>query len=147
MLGYIESAQAEGARIVMGGGVPAHLLDTGYYVEPTLIADVDDSMTVAQQEIFGPVLIVDPVRGRRRRCAYRQRHHLRALRHDHLRRPRTRDLAVARRIRTGTLSVNGVGGYLRDLPFGGYKQSGIGRQWGPEGFDEMMEYTAFSAPA
>jgi aldehyde dehydrogenase (NAD+) len=59
VLGYIEKGTAEGARIVVGGGRPAHL-EKGYYVEPTLFADVENSMTIAQEEIFGPVLVVVP---------------------------------------------------------------------------------------
>ena len=72
ILGYIETGRDEGARLVTVESRPAHL-DKGYYVEPTLFADVDNSMTVAQEEIFGPVLVVDPLRGRRRRRAHRQR--------------------------------------------------------------------------
>ena len=59
VLGYIEKGRAEGARLVVGGGRPAHL-EKGYYVEPTLFADVENSMTIAQEEIFGPVLVVMP---------------------------------------------------------------------------------------
>ncbi len=145
VLGYIEAGKAEGARVAVGGGVPAHL-DTGWYVEPTLFVDVDNSMTIAQEEIFGPVLVVIP---------YEDDDDAVRIANDSIYGlsgavvggDAERATAVARRIRTGTMSVNGAGGYLCDLPFGGYKQSGIGRQWGPEGFDEMMEYTAFSAPA
>ncbi len=145
VLGYIEAGKAEGARVAIGGGVPAHL-DTGWYVEPTLFVDVDNSMKIAQEEIFGPVLVVIP---------YEDDDDAVRIANDSIYGlsgavvggDTERATAVARRIRTGTMSVNGAGGYLCDLPFGGYKQSGIGRQWGPEGFDEMMEYTAFSAPA
>ena len=63
MLGYIEKGKEEGARLVFGGGRPSHL-EKGYFVEPTLFADVDNSMSIAREEIFGPVLVVVPFRGR-----------------------------------------------------------------------------------
>ena len=72
MLGYIKKGKEEGATLVLGGGRPAHL-PKGYFVEPTLFADVDNNMTIAQEEIFGPVLVRDPLRGRRRRRPHRQR--------------------------------------------------------------------------
>ena len=78
VLGYIEKGKAEGARLVCGGGVPAHL-PKGYYVEPTLFADVDPKATIAQEEIFGPVLVIMRLRGRRRRRPDRQRLHLRPV--------------------------------------------------------------------
>jgi aldehyde dehydrogenase (NAD+) len=144
VLGYIAAGQAEGARALVGGGVPAHL-DTGWYVEPTLFVDVDNRMTIAQEEIFGPVLVVIP---------YDDDDDAVRIANDSIYglsggvvgADVERATRVARRIRTGTMTVNGAGGYLCDMPFGGYKQSGIGRQWGHEGFDELMEYTAFSRP-
>ena len=78
VLGYIAKGQEEGAKLVLGGGRPAQF-PKGYCVEPTLFVDVDNSMTIAQEEIFGPVLGRDPVRGRRRRRAHRQRQRLRPL--------------------------------------------------------------------
>jgi aldehyde dehydrogenase (NAD+) len=137
ILGYIEQAKAEGARVVVGGGRPAHL-PTGYYVEPTLIADVDNAMTVAREEIFGPVLVVvpfedddDAVRIANDSpyglgCGVTSGSEARAL-------------DVARRIRAGTASVNGGVWYGADAPFGGYKASGIGRQNGLEGFEQYTE--------
>ena len=146
MLGYIESGKAEGARLVIGGGVPDHL-PTGFYVEPTLFADVDNSMTIAQEEIFGP--------GPRR-------HPASTTTTTPCASPTTRptacpamitsgDLerakAVARRIRTGTLGINGGIWYGADAPFGGYKQSGIGRQCGIEGLEMFTETKTVGWPA
>jgi aldehyde dehydrogenase (NAD+) len=137
VLGYIEKGKQEGARVVTGGGVPAHL-DRGYYVEPTLFADVDNSMTIAQEEIFGPVLCVigyedddDAVR-----IANDSTYGLSgSITSGDLERAKS----VARRIRTGTLALNGGMWYGADAPFGGYKQSGIGRQCGIEGLEIFTE--------
>jgi aldehyde dehydrogenase (NAD+) len=145
VLGYIEAGRAEGARVVVGGGTPDHLPD-GWYVEPTLFADVENGMRIAQEEIFGPVLVVIPFDddGDAVRIANDS---IYGLSGAVIGGDVDRATRVARQVRTGTMSVNGAGGYLCEMPFGGYKQSGIGRQWGPEGFDELMEYTAFSTPA
>jgi len=137
VLGYIEQGQREGARVVTGGGVPAHL-PTGYYVEPTLFADVDNAMTIAQEEIFGPVLCVigyedddDAVR-----IANDSPYGLSgSITSGDLDRAK----GIARRIRTGTLGLNGGVWYGADAPFGGYKQSGIGRQCGIEGLEIFTE--------
>jgi aldehyde dehydrogenase (NAD+) len=137
VLGYIEKGKAEGARLVCGGGVPAHL-PTGYYVEPTLFADVDNTMTIAQEEIFGPVLVVigyedddDAVR-----VANESPYGLSGMiTSGDLERAK----AIARRVRTGTLGLNGGIWYGADAPFGGYKQSGIGRQCGIEGLEIFTE--------
>jgi len=137
VLGYIEQGQQEGARVVTGGGVPAHL-PTGYYVEPTLFADVDNAMTIAQEEIFGPVLCVigyedddDAVR-----IANDSPYGLSgSITSGDLDRAK----GIARRIRTGTLGLNGGVWYGADAPFGGYKQSGIGRQCGIEGLEIFTE--------
>ncbi len=137
VLDYIEKGKAQGARLVTGGGVPPQF-DKGFYVEPTLFADVDNSMTIAQEEIFGPVLVMigyddddDAVR-----IANDSRYGLSgAITSGDLERAKS----VARRIRTGTLALNGGVWYGADAPFGGYKQSGIGRQCGIEGLEIFTE--------
>jgi len=137
VLGYIEKGKAEGARVVTGGRVPPQF-EKGFFVEPTLFADVDNSMTIAQEEIFGPVLVVigfddddDAVR-----IANDSAYGLSgAITSGDLDRAK----AVARRIRTGTLSLNGGIWYGADAPFGGFKQSGIGRQCGIEGLEIFTE--------
>jgi aldehyde dehydrogenase (NAD+) len=144
VLGYIERGRQEGARVVTGGGVPAHL-PKGYFVEPTLFADVDNSMTIAREEIFGPVLVMigyedddDAVR-----IANDSPYGLSgSITSGDLERAR----GVARRIRTGTLSLNGGIWYGADAPFGGYKQSGIGRQCGIEGLEIFTETKTVGFP-
>ncbi len=124
VLSYIEKGKAEGARLVTGGGVPAHL-PKGYYVEPTLFADVDNSMTIAREEIFGPVLVVIPFEDDDDavRIANDSAYGLSgAVSSGDLERAK----AVARRLRTGTVGINGGIWYGADAPFGGYKGSGIG---------------------
>jgi aldehyde dehydrogenase (NAD+) len=137
VLGYIETGRREGARVVTGGGVPPHLT-RGYYVEPTVFADVDNSMTIAREEIFGPVLCIigyededDAVR-----IANDSPYGLSgSVSSGDLERAKS----VARRIRTGTISLNGGIWYGADAPFGGYKHSGIGRQCGIEGLEIFTE--------
>jgi aldehyde dehydrogenase (NAD+) len=145
VLGYIEKGKAEGARLVTGGGVPEHL-DKGFYVEPTLFADVDNSMTIAQEEIFGPVLVMIPHDGDDDavRIANDSAYGLSgAITSGDLDRAK----AVARRIRTGTLGLNGGVWYGADAPFGGYKGSGIGRQCGIEGLEVFTETKTVGWPA
>ncbi|WP_433732178.1 aldehyde dehydrogenase [Nocardia sp. CA-129566] len=134
---YLEIARTEGGRIVVGGGRPAGR-ERGYFVEPTLIADVPNTATVAREEIFGPVLVVIPYDGDDEaiRIANDSPYGLSGavwgtdpdrIRH------------VTNGVRTGTLSVNGGVWYSADAPFGGYKQSGIGREMGVAGFEEYLE--------
>lgn len=137
VLGYIETGRAEGARLICGGGTPGHL-PTGWFVEPTLFVDVDSSMTIAQEEIFGPVLVVIPFEDDDDavRIANDSEYGLSGMiTSGDLERAKS----VARRIRTGTLGINGGIWYGADAPFGGYKQSGIGRQCGLEGLDVFTE--------
>jgi len=137
VLDYIEKGKAEGARLLMGGGVPAHL-DKGYYVEPTVFVDVTNDMTIAREEIFGPVLVV---------IAYDDEDDAVRIANDSdyglsggvWSASEERALRVARRLRTGTINVNGGLFFAADAPFGGYKQSGIGREMGREGFEEYLE--------
>jgi aldehyde dehydrogenase (NAD+) len=136
VLELLASAPAQGARVIFGGGRPSHL-EKGFYVEPTLFADVTNDMRIAQEEVFGPVLSLIPYEGDDEavRIANDSSYGLAGAvhgEHDHA-------LAVARRIRTGTLSINGGVWYGADAPFGGYKMSGIGRQCGIEGLEIFTE--------
>ena len=145
VLSYIEKGKAEGARLVTGGGIPAHL-PKGFYVEPTLFADVDNSMTIAREEIFGPVLVVIPFEDDDDavRIANDSAYGLSgAVSSGDLERAK----AVARRIRTGTVGINGGIWYGADAPFGGYKGSGIGRQCGIEGLEIFTEVKTVGWPA
>ena len=134
---YVAAGTAEGARLACGGSRPAGL-DQGYFFEPTLFADVQSSMTVAQDEIFGPVGVAIPFDGEDDavRIANDTRYGLAAsVWHP----DPVRAFEIAKRIHAGTVSINGGGGgpHLWG-PFGGYKQSGIGREFGDYG---LLEYT------
>ncbi len=145
VLGYIEKGKAEGARLLVGGGRPAHL-EKGYFVEPTLFVDVDPDSTLAQEEIFGPVLSVIPYEDDEDavRIANNSRYGLSgAVNSASL----DRALAVAKRVRTGTLAINGGMWFGPDSPFGGYKESGIGREHGLEGFEEYLQTKTLGLPA
>jgi aldehyde dehydrogenase (NAD+) len=145
VLGYIEKGKQEGARLVTGGGVPTHL-EKGYFVEPTVFAGVDNKMTIAQEEIFGPVLSVIGFDGDDEavRIANDSIYGLSGVVFAS---DLDRAKSVARRIRTGTLGINGGLWYGADAPFGGYKQSGIGRQCGIEGLEIFTETKTVGWPA
>ena len=144
VLGYIEKGKQEGARCVVGGGRPAHL-PKGFYVEPTLFADVDNRMTIAQEEIFGPVLCVIPYDGDDDAVRIAN-DSIYGLSGAVVSKSEERALAVARRIRTGTLGINGGMWFHVDTPFGGYKQSGIGRENGVAGFEEYLATKVMALP-
>lgn len=137
VLSYIRKGEAEGARLLLGGGIPEHL-EKGFYVEPTVFVDVSNDMIIAREEIFGPVLVV---------IAYKDEDDAIRIANDSdyglsgsvWSASEERALGVARKIRTGTVNVNGGNFYGADAPFGGYKQSGVGREMGREGFEEYLE--------
>jgi aldehyde dehydrogenase (NAD+) len=134
--GYIAKGKQEGARVVLGGGRPAGF-DRGYYVEPTIFADVQSKMTIAQEEIFGPVLSILP---------YDTEDEAVRIANDTIyglaggvwSGDPERAMRVARRMRTGQVDVNG-GKYNPLAPFGGYKHSGIGRELGVFGLEEYFQ--------
>ena len=144
VLAYLEQGKREGARCLVGGGAPKHL-PRGFFVEPTLFVDVDPASTLAQEEIFGPVLCVIPYDGDDDavRIANQSIYGLSGAVHSA---SEERALGVARRIRTGTLSVNGGQWFHVDSPFGGYKQSGVGRENGVAGFEEYLETKVIALP-
>jgi aldehyde dehydrogenase (NAD+) len=144
VLGYIEKGKGEGARLVVGGK-RSDRFEKGYFVEPTLFVDVKPDMTIAQEEIFGPVLAVIPFDGDDDavRIANNSQYGLSgSVSSASL----ERALGVARRIRTGTVSVNGGQWFGPDSPFGGYRQSGVGREHGVEGFEEYLETKTIGLP-
>lgn len=144
VLGYIATAQREGARLVTGGKVPAHL-PKGFYVEPTIFADVDPDSTLAQEEVFGPVLAIIPFADDDDAVRIAN-NSIYGLSGAVTSASEARALAVARRIRTGTLAINGAMWFAVDTPFGGYRQSGIGRENGIAGFEEYLETKVMSLP-
>jgi aldehyde dehydrogenase (NAD+) len=111
--------------------------EKGYFVQPTVFANVTNDMTIAQEEIFGPVLSIIGYEDEDDAVAHRQRLDLRTRRRRVLGRPRAGQ-AVALRMRTGQVDVNG-GSFNPVAPFGGYKQSGVGRELGKYGFEEFLE--------
>ena len=140
---YIKLGRQEGARLVTGGNRPEGL-DSGYFVQPTVFADVDNSMTIAREEIFGPVLVVIPY----------------DTEEDAVRIANDSDyglagsvwttnfdkaIEIASKIRTGTYAVN-MYAFDPGAPFGGYKNSGVGRENGPEGIEAYVELKSVLLP-
>jgi len=142
VMGYIELGQQEGARLLAGGRTRPDLGD-GFFVEPTCFVDVTNDMRIAREEIFGPVLVVIPFEDDE----------------DAIRITNDSDYGlggmvtsgdveraqrIAERIQAGCVAVNGGMSILGDLPFGGYKHSGIGREWGHEGIAEFLHTKAIA---
>ncbi len=141
--GYIAAGRDQGATVAVGGGRPAGF-DRGWYVEPTVFADVDNGMRIAQEEIFGPVLAV---------IGYDDVDDAVAIANDSeyglsgsvWSADVERATAIANRMQTGTVSVNG---FMIEFcaPFGGFKNSGLGRELGPEGLAHYLEYKTVMYP-
>jgi acyl-CoA reductase-like NAD-dependent aldehyde dehydrogenase len=145
VLGYIQKGIDEGAKLLVGGTDAPAGRDEGFWVKPTLFVDVDNAMTIAQEEIFGPVLAVIPFEDEEDaiRIANESRY---GLAGNVMSSSLERGLAVARRLRAGFIGVNGTAPYGADVPFGGYKQSGVGRQNGSAGFDQYTELKSVGHP-
>jgi aldehyde dehydrogenase (NAD+) len=143
--GYLRLAVEEGGTAVVGGGRPEGL-DRGYFVEPTLITGLSNDARVAQEEIFGPVLVIIPHDGDDDAVALANASPY-GLSGSVWSADRQRAVDVANRVRTGTIGVNGGLWYSPDVPFGGYKQSGIGREMGVAGFEEYLQTKSLAEPA
>lgn len=138
--GLLEKGLEEGAKLVIGGPGKPQGLETGYYVKPTIFRDVDNHMTIAREEIFGPVLCMIP---------YSSLDEAIAIANDtdyglsgYVYGATTEEaMAVARQLRTGMVHLNGAGNDIH-APFGGYKQSGNGREWGASGIEDFLEIKA-----
>ena len=134
---YINKGIDEGARLLIGGTEQPEGLPRGHYVQPTIFSNVSNSMTIAQEEIFGPVLSIIP---------YDTEEEAVAIANDSLyglaggvwAGTQEKAFEVARKIRTGQVEING-GNFNIFAPFGGYKQSGIGRELGKFGFEDFLE--------
>jgi aldehyde dehydrogenase (NAD+) len=138
--GYIQKGIDEGAKLVTGGPERPEGFEEGYYVRPTVFSEVNNDMTIAQEEIFGPVLSI---------IAYEDEDQAARIANDSVyglsggvwSADAERAQAFARRIRTGQIEVNG-GAFNPSAPFGGFKNSGYGREYGPHGFEEFLEIKA-----
>ena len=138
--GLIEKGIAEGAKVVTGGPGRPQGISKGYFVRPTVFSNVNNDMTIAREEIFGPVLAILPYDTEEEaiRVAndtpYGLAGYVQSGDINHAR-------AVASRIRAGNVHINGASGGF-DVPFGGFKQSGNGREWGSHGFTDFLEIKA-----
>jgi aldehyde dehydrogenase (NAD+) len=134
--GYIAAGSIEGAKLTTGGGRPSHL-PKGHYVEPTVFANVSPEMKIAREEIFGPVLSILPYDSEDEAVAIAN-NSIYGLAGAVWSEDPERALRVARRIRTGQVDINGAK-WNALAPFGGYKQSGIGREFGEFGLEEYLQ--------
>jgi aldehyde dehydrogenase (NAD+) len=138
--GYIEKGEAEGAKLLTGGAEPPEGLDSGYFVRPTVFSGVTPEMTIAQEEIFGPVLVIQPYDDEDEavRIANDTEY---GLAGGVWSGDQERAISVARRLRTGQIEING-GAFNPLAPFGGYGQSGHGRENGRYGIEELLQVKA-----
>ena len=144
VVGYIEKGIAEGARLVTGGPTPPDGLDRGFFVRPTVFSDVTPDMAIVREEIFGPVLVIQ---------AYDDEDEAIRLANDTIfglnagvfSGDEEHAIRVARRIRAGQVQIND-GAFNIHAPFGGYKQSGNGREFGEWGLEEFLETKSMQLP-
>ncbi len=143
VLGYIQLGKDEGATVLHGGNARPDK-GNGYFVEPTVFVDVTNDMRIAQEEIFGPVLVVIPYEDDEDaiRIANESSYGLSGGVSGSF----DRAMKMAKRIRTGSVGINNGMCIAGDIPFGGYKASGIGREWGVEGIEEFLETKMIAYP-
>jgi aldehyde dehydrogenase (NAD+) len=132
-------------QLVTGGG-RATQFDRGYFVQPTVFTNVSNSARIAREEIFGPVLSIIPFTDDDDAVAIANDSTF-GLSGGVFSIDTARATGVAQRLRTGTVSINGAQWFAVDSPFGGYKQSGLGREFGREGLEDFMEIKTMSFPA
>lgn len=141
---YIDLGVQEGATLLSGGNLRPDV-GTGWFIEPTCFVDVTNDMRIAQEEIFGPVLVVIPFDDDEDAIRIAN-DSVYGLSGGVWSSDLQRGISVAKRVRTGTIGINGGTPINGDLPFGGYKQSGIGRAWGVEGIEEYLETKVLAYP-
>merc|ERR1711972_459319 len=135
--GLIKKGIEEGGRVLVGGPGKPQGLEDGFFVKPTVFADVNNKMTIAQEEIFGPVLSIIPYSTEQdgidiaNDTIYGLNNAVASV-------DETKALRVARQLRSGTVMINDTNGISLDAPFGGYKQSGNAREWGKAGIEEYL---------
>jgi betaine-aldehyde dehydrogenase len=144
-LGLLESGKSEGARVVTGGGRPA-ALDKGWYIEPTLFADVHNEMRIAREEIFGPVLSVIPYKTEDEAVTIANDSEYGLCGSVWTSDPQ-HGVELGAKVRTGVVAINSQMILDFRAPFGGFKSSGIGRELGPEGIAPYTELQTIIAPA
>ena len=143
--GLIQAGIDEGAKLVCGGVGRPDGLEKGFYIKPTVFSNVTNDMTIAREEIFGPVLAMMPYDSIEEAIAiandtpYGLAGYVQGNNMDEV-------MDVASQIRAGNININGKSGDLH-TPFGGYKQSGNGREWGAHGFTDYLEVKALSGAA
>jgi acyl-CoA reductase-like NAD-dependent aldehyde dehydrogenase len=137
---YIRIGIDEGAKLITGGLGAPEGCTTGFYVRPTIFSEVTPEMTLAQEEIFGPVLVILPYDTEEDAVSIANGV-VYGLAGGVWSGDKDRAVKVARRLRTGQVEVNG-GAFNPNAPFGGYKQSGVGREYGRHGFEEFLEIKA-----
>jgi acyl-CoA reductase-like NAD-dependent aldehyde dehydrogenase len=142
VLGYIETAKADGARLVAGGGRPAGAqFDKGYWIEPTVFADVTADMRIAREEVFGPILSIMRWRDVDEAVSVAN-----SVEYGLTASVWTRDISAAlklsQHLETGYIWINGVGTHYKGVPYGGCKNSGVGRE---ESIEELLSYTQTKA--
>jgi betaine-aldehyde dehydrogenase len=145
--GYLDSGREEGATVAIGGGRPGGSdFAKGWYVEPTVFSDVDNKMKIAQEEIFGPVLVVIPYDGDENAVDIANDSNY-GLCGSVWTNDNDRGLGIARQVRTGTYMLNTFAPIDFATPFGGFKESGVGREFGPEGLESFLEKKSIGLPA
>jgi aldehyde dehydrogenase (NAD+) len=142
---YIQKGLDEGASLIAGGLGAPEGLERGFYVKPTVFADVDNQMSIAREEIFGPVLCLIPYETEQQAIDIANDNDF-GLSGAVWSGDSERAVSVARQIRTGQVYINGAE-FNTDAPFGGYKQSGNGRELGDAGMHEFIETKAIQMPA
>jgi aldehyde dehydrogenase (NAD+) len=135
VLQYIKKGQDEGAKLLIGG---KRWGDRGYFIEPTVFADATDDMSIVKEEIFGPVMVILKFKDANE-AIHRANNSIYGLTGGVMTNDINKALAVAKRIRSGTVWINTWNHFDPAFPFGGFKQSGIGRELGPYGLKNYVE--------